>query len=150
MRLVWDTSSLNVSAAIFDGEKVLASLDETREIHQQSRLLFFVLKELLDSLGLSPKQVTEIGVGIGPGSYTGLRVGVTVAKTWSFAQNIKCFSFLSSKALERTKAQEAGANYPKVRYLLYPEDFSLVQDLNQLKPLYHNDHFDDGIKKPIS
>lgn len=141
MRLVWDTSSLNLSLALFRESELIYSQDETREKHQQSKLLFQVLKECLEFQCLSPGDITQLAVGIGPGSYTGLRVGLTVAKTWSFARNIPCFYFRSDLALKRTKEQDAALEFPQVKFLQWPEDFSLVQDLNELKPLYHNDHF---------
>src|SRR6185369_14233589 len=43
------------------------------------------LKQLLAAVGWSPKDVEMVAVAIGPGSFTGLRIGVTTAKAFAYA-----------------------------------------------------------------
>lgn len=48
------------------------------------------LDELLQEHGLAPTEIGELYVSAGPGSFTGLRVGITVARTWAqFAPGLK-------------------------------------------------------------
>ncbi len=55
---------------------------------QNSQYLLPEIQQLLFKEGLSPSDLTHLVVGIGPGSYTGIRVGVVVAKTLAYALKI--------------------------------------------------------------
>ena len=46
------------------------------------------VEELLESAGLEPSEVEGIAVGTGPGSYTGLRMGLVTARTLSFSLDV--------------------------------------------------------------
>jgi len=68
----------------------LARGDVRRESHHEGggrhgRDLLPAIAGLLESAGLTPQDLDAIAVGLGPGSYTGLRVGLTAAKTLAFA-----------------------------------------------------------------
>lgn len=54
----------------------------------KSQRLLPLLKELLKELNLTPKDITEIKVVTGPGSFTGLRVGIAIANTLGFLLSI--------------------------------------------------------------
>lgn len=69
---------------IAQDRKVLASHIELHA-NQLSQSLMPTLQNLLSEAGLKLNQLDEIAVGIGPGSYTGTRVGVAVAKSLHFA-----------------------------------------------------------------
>jgi len=56
--------------------------------HQNSKNLLPFLKKAFNNIDKSPQDASSIIVGIGPGSYTGIRVGATVAKTLSYSLNI--------------------------------------------------------------
>jgi len=115
-------------------------LDRVDVPKQQSKILFDLIQELLKPFGIENKEITEIAVGQGPGSYTGLRMGITVAKVWAYAQGTKLYTFSSSDLLQKTKKQNASARFPQVRYL-EEGDFQGVSSINDLQPLYENDHF---------
>ncbi|MBJ7448730.1 MAG: tRNA (adenosine(37)-N6)-threonylcarbamoyltransferase complex dimerization subunit type 1 TsaB [Parachlamydiales bacterium] len=55
---------------------------------QSSSHLLPLIEEGRQFLGLEYSQIKKIGVGIGPGSYTGIRVGVAIAKGFAFANSI--------------------------------------------------------------
>lgn len=63
-----------------------------------SKILLPSIQALLQSCNLNLSKISYIAVGIGPGSYTGTRVGATVAKTLSFALNIPLIPFCSPLA----------------------------------------------------
>ncbi|MBI2743929.1 MAG: tRNA (adenosine(37)-N6)-threonylcarbamoyltransferase complex dimerization subunit type 1 TsaB [Chlamydiales bacterium] len=63
-----------------------------------SKIIFLSIQDLIRECDLDLRQLTYIGLGIGPGSYTGTRVGATIAKTLSFALNIPIISFSSPLA----------------------------------------------------
>lgn len=85
--LAIETSASVGSVAILEADSVLA--EQTLELgrkHAQS--LIPAIQQVLDRCGRSPHDLGLIAVSIGPGSYTGLRVGVVCAKT--FAYLLKC------------------------------------------------------------
>ncbi len=67
-----------------DGTCIALREEQTERLSHAERVNVFA-QEILDEAGLSLDQVDAFAVGIGPGSYTGLRIGVSAAKGWSFA-----------------------------------------------------------------
>lgn len=63
--------------------------------YQQSKLLMPSIIELLNAASLQLKDLDCIGVGVGPGSYTGIRIGAAVAKTLAYASKIPLVGFCS-------------------------------------------------------
>lgn len=59
-----------------------AALDPAR---RHARDLAATVRELLAQAGIAPKQVRSVAVSIGPGSFTGLRVGIMSAKAFAYA-----------------------------------------------------------------
>lgn len=58
-----------------------------------------LIEWLLQQAQLKPKDLDEIIVTEGPGSYTGLRIGVTTAKTLAYTLNIRLYGVSSLKAI---------------------------------------------------
>ncbi len=83
-RLIIDTSSEHTIMGIAQDHRILASHIELHA-NQLSQSLMPTLQKLLWETDLKLNQLDEIAVGIGPGSYTGTRVGVAVAKSLHFA-----------------------------------------------------------------
>lgn len=79
-----ETSSLFFSVAVSDGEKALACLQKEGQ-GRPSTLLSDLIEEALQQTGLTLPQVDAFAVSIGPGSFTGLRVGVMTVKTMAWA-----------------------------------------------------------------
>ena len=82
--LIIDTSGKRGLVAIADGERVLREkpLDASR---QHARDLAGVIIELTGFVGKKVREITGVIVSVGPGSYTGLRVGIISAKTLAYA-----------------------------------------------------------------
>jgi tRNA threonylcarbamoyladenosine biosynthesis protein TsaB len=88
MYLCLETATRNCSVALIK-ENVLIDVFEREEnefVHAEA--LHQMMKDLLDRNNLKPSDLNGIAVGIGPGSYTGLRIGVTAAKGLGYALNI--------------------------------------------------------------
>ena len=80
--LILETSGrTRIGAAIGGGVIATEDLGGGRV---QNRHLIPTVEQLLRTNGLTPRHLTQIAVGIGPGSYTGLRVGITAAKTLAY------------------------------------------------------------------
>jgi tRNA threonylcarbamoyladenosine biosynthesis protein TsaB len=84
--LILETSGRRGAVAVAQGERLLGvrALDEAR---RNARDLAPAISELLRGQGWTAKQLEAVVVSLGPGSYTGLRVGVMSAKTLAYATN---------------------------------------------------------------
>jgi len=82
--LAAETSSPVFSAAVCDGERILSSL-KSDDPARRSDLLAEMIQEAIRTAGLTLPELDGFAVSIGPGSFTGLRVGVTTVKTLAWA-----------------------------------------------------------------
>jgi tRNA threonylcarbamoyladenosine biosynthesis protein TsaB len=82
--LAIDTSTPRaaIALALADGSIRVAHADASV---RHGRALLVDVRNLLRDAGLTPSAIDVLAVGLGPGSYTGLRVGVTAAKTLAYA-----------------------------------------------------------------
>lgn len=103
--LFLDTSSSYLTLAIIKDGKELKSLYEYLD-KDMSKETLNKIKIIMDSLNLKPNDVSNIIVVTGPGSYTGLRVGVTIAKTYAWGLHKNLYSVSSLKTLATTISLE--------------------------------------------
>lgn len=79
-----ETATQVCSAAVSENGKTIALKEESASNIHASRLTLFI-KEVMDTAGLQFAEVDAVAVSKGPGSYTGLRIGVSTAKGLCFA-----------------------------------------------------------------
>ncbi len=77
--LAFDTSAAHCAAALLLGDKIVVSRREEMKRGQAERLIPF-LQEVLDEHGAVWEELDAIGVGIGPGNFTGIRISVSAAR----------------------------------------------------------------------
>ncbi len=102
MFLALDTSTLTLSAALVDRRGDEWSVFEQVAVgppRKQSEVLPAALTELLDRQGVKLGALEGIAVGVGPGSFTGLRIGVATAKALAYAAGIKIAGVSSLAAI---------------------------------------------------
>jgi tRNA threonylcarbamoyl adenosine modification protein YeaZ len=80
MLLAFDTATALVTVALHDGEDVVLELTSERRL-QHGEQLAPLVEQALREAGLVRQDLTAIGVGVGPGPFTGLRVGLVTART---------------------------------------------------------------------
>lgn len=80
MLLVFDTSTHAVTVALHDGSTVVAASTVVDELRHGERLAPGIMA-VLNEAAAEPAHVTRIVVGVGPGPFTGLRVGIVTART---------------------------------------------------------------------
>ncbi len=101
MLLCFDTSSPSVSVALLGGEggdEVLVELTSDQEMRHGEQLAPLI-EEALRQAGATRLDLTAIGVGVGPGPFTGLRVGLVTARTLAFVLEIPVYGVCSLDAL---------------------------------------------------
>ena len=81
--LALETSAKAVSAAVAEGGKILcAGYQDTGLTH--SRTLMPIVEGILKNTNLTMKDIDAIAVAVGPGSFTGIRIGIAAAKGLAF------------------------------------------------------------------
>ncbi len=87
MLLALDTSTAQVGLALYDGTQVIGELFWHSRAHHTSELAP-ALAELLARTGFKIDEIRALGVAIGPGSFTSLRVGLALAKGLAMARHL--------------------------------------------------------------
>ena len=82
--LAIETSGFEGSIALSENSDVLAQRELARAGRRHAQTLVLEVAELLESHSLQPDQIDVVAVSHGPGSFTGLRVGVVFAKTFAW------------------------------------------------------------------
>jgi tRNA threonylcarbamoyladenosine biosynthesis protein TsaB len=82
-----DTATPAVTVALHDGSQPLAQL-VTVDAHRHAELLAPAIAKVIADAGATPRDLTGIVAGVGPGPYTGLRVGLVTARVLGSALGI--------------------------------------------------------------
>ncbi|MCD8845037.1 tRNA (adenosine(37)-N6)-threonylcarbamoyltransferase complex dimerization subunit type 1 TsaB [Staphylococcus gallinarum] len=109
--LLIDTSNQPLSVAVVQDKETLSEINTNIKKNHSIQLMPSIKQVIADS-GLDKSAIDGIVVAKGPGSYTGLRIGVTVAKTLAYAMNAKLYGVSSLKALAATAKNEQGLIVP--------------------------------------
>ena len=110
--LALDTSTPICAVAALDGARVLAEDDRQRE-QRHGELLLPRIEHVLAAAGLPPSALELLAVGIGPGSFTGLRTGLATAKGLALALSIPLRGVCSLRTL--AAGLTASASQPVLR-----------------------------------
>lgn len=93
-----DTSSKLCGVGIFENEKLIDKIELNNGL-THSETLMPILKQILEKNSLVLKDFDLIAVDIGPGSFTGIRIGVATAKAFSDSLTIPCVGIDSLEIL---------------------------------------------------
>lgn len=94
--LAIDASNQAMSVAVLENQKIIGEITTNVKGNHSQRLMPAIAKLMAD-VGWEPADLDRIAVAQGPGSYTGLRIGVTIAKTlaWTLGKEITGISSLA-------------------------------------------------------
>lgn len=109
--LAIDTSNLVLSVAVVEEERVLAEMTTNQQKNHSVRLMDCV-SELLDATDTAPEQLAGLGVARGPGSYTGVRIGVSSAKSMAWSLGLPVIGVSSLQAVAMNALGFAGLIVP--------------------------------------
>mgnify|MGYP004507989387 CR=1 FL=1 len=171
--LNFDTALNKTYVAISNNGNLLTSkIVENTEDNYHSAFLLSTIKEILKENNLTPKDVDLIGVNVGPGSFTGIRAALTVAKVMAQELNIKIVPVESLKILSKLNKSDKKSivimdarrsmayvynddeiklvNVSEVKSILEQDDFEIIADKSMAETLavdaivYENDNYDLG------
>ena len=106
MLLAFDTATTRVTVALHDGERVVASYASDEGL-RHGELLAPAIDRVLREAEAIPQDVGAIAVGVGPGPFTGLRVGLVTARTMALALGIPVYGVCTLDILA-AEAVDAG------------------------------------------
>lgn len=94
--LLIDTSEEDVSIAILKGKKILSSITKTAP-NDHSKYTVKLIDDAIKEAKIIPHDIDKIMAVVGPGSFTGLRIGITIAKTFAYLEKIEIIPISSLK-----------------------------------------------------
>lgn len=100
-----DTCTSNLTIAIIKNNQILSSFSQKIDTDMSAKF-FPVMQDIFNKAEISPKDVDLIYVVNGPGSFTGIRIGVTIAKTYAWTLNKKIIPISSLEVMASTKVSE--------------------------------------------
>ncbi|GAA3027897.1 tRNA (adenosine(37)-N6)-threonylcarbamoyltransferase complex dimerization subunit type 1 TsaB [Kitasatospora albolonga] len=107
--LAFDTATPAVTAAVHDGERILAEAHQV-DARRHGELLLPSIDRVLRDAGVDKHALTAIAVGVGPGPYTGLRVGLVTAATLGHALGLPVHGVCTLDAIAH-QAENDGAPF---------------------------------------
>ena len=111
LTLAFETSAKAASVALMDGHKLLGeSYQNTGLTHSQT--LMVMAEDLLKTCGYTPQQVQAIAVAAGPGSFTGIRIGVAAAKGFAWGAELPCYGISTLESMARALGVHDGYVLP--------------------------------------
>lgn len=107
LTLAYDTATPHLCVVLADAGCIVAQRTDPGGRSTHAERLNLLVAEVLAEAGAGWKDVAAVAVGIGPGSYTGLRIGLSAAKGWCFARAIPLFGLPTLEVLSHQLAAEA-------------------------------------------
>jgi tRNA threonylcarbamoyladenosine biosynthesis protein TsaB len=94
-----ETSTTNCSVSLSENGRLIGLKEDNSLQYSHAERLHVYIDELLQTAKVSKTQIAAVGISKGPGSYTGLRIGVSAAKGLCYALKIPLISILTLEAL---------------------------------------------------
>lgn len=101
-----ETATTNCSVALGRDGQVLALKEDYNTSYSHAERLHVYIQEILKENGLDPDDLDAVAVSQGPGSYTGLRIGVAAAKGLCYSLDIPLLSVATLHSLAHQVAKE--------------------------------------------
>jgi len=137
--LALETSTRMCSVALFDGEQLLVFHDNLDTGYTHAEKLHVLIAKTIDEAGIKSSDLQAIAVGKGPGSYTGLRIGVSAAKGMAYALDIPLLAVdslqIMASAIPSVQAKGhlllpmTDARRMEVYTAIYDEDLTRISEI---------------------
>ncbi len=106
--LLIDTSTSACTVALFNSRSQTLVSRQVIKPQGHTHLILPLIEELLAESAMSKKEIDRVAYVAGPGSFTGLRIGVSVAQGLAYALGAKVLGVSAYQALERQFSREQG------------------------------------------
>lgn len=149
-----ETASVNCSVSIFQGNSLKSFREDPSPEYTHGELLHIFIDEALKEANIQPHQLSAVAVSKGPGSYTGLRIGVSAAKGLCFALGIPLISLPTLLVLGKALSNPEGILIPMLDARRM-EVYSAVYDanLNSIREtraeILNEDSFSDYLQSKV-
>ena len=114
MLLCIETSGKNCSVALFEGLQLVSIREVHTEQFSHSENLHVFIEQVLKESNLQPKAIEAIAISAGPGSYTGLRIGVATAKGLCYGWDIPLIALPTLRIL----AEQVTYEFTDIEYII--------------------------------
>ena len=114
MLLCIETSGKNCSVALFEGLQLVSIREVHTEQFSHSENLHVFIEQVLKESNLQPKAIKAIAISAGPGSYTGLRIGVATAKGLCYGWDIPLIALPTLRIL----AEQVAYEFTDIEYII--------------------------------
>ncbi len=151
LTLGFDTSAGGVEAVLMDGGSVLSERREEME-RGQAEALFPILEDMLAGAGASWRDLARIGVGSGPGNFTGIRISVAAARGLALSLGVPAIGVTGFESLIEGREAPALCLLPARGERFYAQVMSSGEELSAPLPLTTDDPLPDlsGLADPVS
>jgi len=109
-----ETATKNCSVSLAENGKTIAIKEFAGEGYTHAEKLHVFIEDVLQETGLDFKDLNAIAVSMGPGSYTGLRIGVSAAKGLCYALTIPLIAIDTLELLARKITIDSGVIIPMI------------------------------------
>jgi tRNA threonylcarbamoyladenosine biosynthesis protein TsaB len=140
--LAFDTATPFVTVALHDGQDVVVELRSDRPMKHGEQLAPLIARAL-EAAGIVRQDLTAIAVGVGPGPFTGLRVGLVTARTLAFVLDLPVYGVCSLDVLAVEAADTARSAAPAAPAA--PGEFLVATDARR-KEVYVARYDEAGVR----
>ncbi|MDO5605717.1 MAG: tRNA (adenosine(37)-N6)-threonylcarbamoyltransferase complex dimerization subunit type 1 TsaB [Paracoccus sp. (in: a-proteobacteria)] len=124
--LGFDTSAAHCAAALLTGDRLIALRSEAMDKGQSARLMPLIAALLADA-GMTVRDLDVIGVGTGPGNFTGIRIAVAAARGLALALDIPAIGVGATDALAHGLPRPCRIVIPGRRDMVIWQDFDSTE-----------------------
>lgn len=134
-----ETSTTNCSVAVSENERLISLIERDAKNYSHAEQLHLFIEKALAEANVDKTQLDAVAISKGPGSYTGLRIGVSSAKGLCYALDIPLIgiSTLKTLAAQVKLSGESGLIIPMIdarRMEVYTQIFSLsLKELTEIE-----------------
>lgn len=154
-----NSATTNLVVAIISSNKVLYLYDNNDSNDTSSKIMP-VIFEAFNKSNLTPEDIDKIFIVNGPGSFTGIRVGLTVAKIMAYSLNIPLISLSSlelmasgfdedvTSLIDARRGYVFAGKYDKELNAIYKDNYVLLDNLDLKGTIVSYDSFNFEVKNP--